>query len=117
MATTSINQVLVINQPGVVNVAVDFTTTRALRVYDVNGHLTAADGANPTEFSVSSTAAAILTVRAPGAGALLDVLRPLAGTNDFTVANQTIAAGGIVRCIGDDGADNTATINIFCIPG
>ena len=113
---TSINEVFVIVQPGVRNVAVDFTTTRALRVYDAAAQITASVATNPATWAVSNTAAAIITCQTPGAAGVADVARPIAGTNAYTAANQTVAAGGIVRCISNN-AGETATVSIFCVPG
>lgn len=101
MATT-INQVVAIHIQGITAAtaaaARTYTTTRALRVFDMRANPTAAPAASAAVYTVNNAATPIITVTTPNPAVINTVYRPgneiAASTCDD--AAMTVAAGGSI---------------------
>ena len=119
MATT-INNVLAVNIQGISSATAagsrTFTATRALRVFDLKAHPTAAPAASVTVYTVNNAATPIITVTTPNPAVINTVYRAgneiAASTCDD--AAMSVAAGGTI-VFGVDVA-TTSNLTAFCYP-
>ena len=90
---TSISNPLVVEFVHAAPGALDFTPTRALRVFDARGRVVTAGGAGGTSVTISNVAAAITDGFSLG-NAVADAVGRAAAIND---ANYLVPAGGTLR--------------------
>ena len=119
MATT-INNVLAVHIQGITAATAagsrTFTTTRALRVFDLKANPTAAPAASVTVYTVNNAATPIITVTTPNPAVIDTVYRAgneIAATTCDDAAMTVAAAGTIVFAVD---VATTSNLTAYCYP-
>ena len=119
MATT-ISNPLAVNIQGITAATAvgsrTFTATRALRIFDLKAHPTAAPAASVTVYTVASGATVAITLTTPNPAVINTVYR---GGNEIAAttcndAGMAVAAGGTIVFAVD--VATTSNLTAFCYP-